>query len=135
MLAPKNAPTYIAKDKLESKPEGKTEEPHMHSKEDMVQVGTKWICTICGWVYDPAEGDESLGIPPGTPFEDLPDDYKCPICEKVIPSVSTTEQGKSRINAAYFPFCSDRCRLIDLGCWLDGDYRVSSEIQQTDAES
>lgn len=76
MLAPKNAPTYLPKEKLEAE-----EEPHMHTKEDMVQVGTKWICTICGWVYDPAEGDPSKGIAPGTPFEDLPDDYTCPICD------------------------------------------------------
>ncbi|MHC4236730.1 MAG: DNA gyrase inhibitor YacG [Planctomycetota bacterium] len=62
-------------------------------------------------------------------------DCKCPICQKVIPSVSSTDQGKCRINAAYFPFCSDRCRLIDLGAWLDGDYRVSSEIQGIDVES
>ncbi|MHC4770864.1 MAG: DNA gyrase inhibitor YacG [Planctomycetota bacterium] len=62
-------------------------------------------------------------------------DYKCPICEKVIPSISSTGKGKCRINAAYFPFCSERCRLIDLNGWLDGDYRVPSEIQASDAES
>lgn len=61
--------------------------------------------------------------------------YKCPICEKVIPSVSSTDKGKCQINAAYFPFCSDRCRLIDLGAWLDGDYRLASKIQAVDAES
>ncbi|MCD6175617.1 MAG: DNA gyrase inhibitor YacG [Planctomycetes bacterium] len=62
-------------------------------------------------------------------------DFKCPICEKVIPSVSSTDDGKCRINAAHFPFCSERCRLIDLGGWLDGDYRVSSGVQEADAES
>ena len=61
-------------------------------------------------------------------------DFKCPICEKVIPSVSSTDDGKCRINAAHFPFCSERCRLIDLGAWLDGDYRVSSAEQAADAE-
>ena len=40
----------------------------------------KYRCTVCGHVYDPAEGDPDSGIPPGTPFEDLPDDWHCPIC-------------------------------------------------------
>lgn len=38
----------------------------------------KYRCTMCGWVYDPAEGD--TGVAPGTPFEDLPDDWVCPAC-------------------------------------------------------
>jgi rubredoxin len=40
----------------------------------------KWVCQICGYVYDPALGDEDRGIAPGTPFEKLPDDWTCPIC-------------------------------------------------------
>jgi len=40
----------------------------------------KYRCTICGYIYDPAEGDPQAGIEPGTPFEDLPVDYICPIC-------------------------------------------------------
>ncbi len=40
----------------------------------------KWICTICGWEYDPAIGDPANGIEPGTAFEDLPSDYLCPVC-------------------------------------------------------
>lgn len=40
----------------------------------------KWICNICGWEYDPAKGDPDSGIDPGTPFEDLPDDWVCPEC-------------------------------------------------------
>ena len=39
----------------------------------------KYVCA-CGYVYDPAEGDMENGIGPGTPFEDLPDDWVCPIC-------------------------------------------------------
>ena len=54
-------------------------------------------------------------------------DSKCPICNKVIPSISSLEEGKCRINAAYFPFCSERCRLIDLGSRLDGEYRIPSK--------
>ncbi|MBC7093565.1 rubredoxin [Candidatus Bipolaricaulota bacterium] len=40
----------------------------------------KWECTVCGWIYDPAKGDPSQGINPGTAFEDLPDDWVCPEC-------------------------------------------------------
>lgn len=40
----------------------------------------KYVCTLCGWVYDPAEGDADGGIAPGTKFEDLPDDWECPVC-------------------------------------------------------
>lgn len=40
----------------------------------------KYICTVCQWVYDPEKGDPDAGIAPGTPFENLPDDWVCPIC-------------------------------------------------------
>ncbi len=40
----------------------------------------KWECTVCGWIYDPAKGDPSQGIKPGTAFEDLPEDWVCPEC-------------------------------------------------------
>jgi rubredoxin len=40
----------------------------------------KWECMVCGYIYDPAEGDEAAGIPAGTSFEDLPEDWICPIC-------------------------------------------------------
>lgn len=40
----------------------------------------KYICTICDWVYDPAQGDPENGIAPGTKFEDVPDDWVCPLC-------------------------------------------------------
>jgi rubredoxin len=40
----------------------------------------KYECTPCGYVYDPAEGDDEGNIPPGTAFEDLPDNWTCPIC-------------------------------------------------------
>jgi rubrerythrin len=42
----------------------------------------KYRCTICKYEYDPAQGDPTQGIAPGTPFEDLPEDWKCPRCKK-----------------------------------------------------
>ena len=50
----------------------------------------KYVCSVCGRVYDPAEGDPEHGIPAGTKFEDLPDDWKCPRCR----------QPKSKFNRA-----------------------------------
>lgn len=40
----------------------------------------KWKCTVCGYVYDPEAGDPDGGIAPDTPFEDLPEDWVCPVC-------------------------------------------------------
>ena len=40
----------------------------------------KYECSVCGYVYDPEEGDPDNGIDPGTAFEDLPDTWTCPVC-------------------------------------------------------
>ncbi len=40
----------------------------------------KYQCTVCGYIYDPAKGDPSGGVEPGTSFESLPDDWVCPSC-------------------------------------------------------
>lgn len=40
----------------------------------------KWVCTLCGYVYDPAAGDPDSDIAPGTSFEDLPESWICPLC-------------------------------------------------------
>ena len=40
----------------------------------------KWECSVCSYIYDPEKGDGINGIPPGTPFEALPDDWVCPAC-------------------------------------------------------
>lgn len=62
--SPKNAPTYI-----------EHEEPAKNTG-----AGPAYRCVVCGHIYDPAEGDTDSGIPAGTGFNDLPDDWKCPIC-------------------------------------------------------
>ena len=64
--APKNAPTYIAPEKL------------IPVQEAVFQ--DRYKCLACGHIYIPEEGDPEHGIPPGTAFEDLPDDWCCPIC-------------------------------------------------------
>ncbi len=40
----------------------------------------KYVCQLCGYVYDPSAGDPENNVPPGTPFEKLPDDWVCPVC-------------------------------------------------------
>lgn len=57
---------------------------------DAKKATGKYICSVCGYVYDPAVGDPDNGIPAGTAFEDLPEDWKCPRCR----------QGKDKFNRA-----------------------------------
>ena len=57
----------------------------MRSQKLSIQKRKRWkkiqyICDVCGWIYDPAVGDPD-GIPPGTGFEDIPDDWECPEAE------------------------------------------------------
>jgi len=66
---PKNAPSY--------KPEADTEQKQPTERSQQMK---KYICTVCGYVYDPAVGDPDNGIEAGTAFEDLPDDWLCPVC-------------------------------------------------------
>ena len=40
----------------------------------------KYVCTICGYVYDPEQGDPDNGVAPSTKWEDVPDDWECPVC-------------------------------------------------------
>ncbi|MEW6446452.1 MAG: FAD-dependent oxidoreductase [Pseudomonadota bacterium] len=40
----------------------------------------RWICKTCGWIYDETKGDPDSGLAPGTRFEDIPDDWSCPLC-------------------------------------------------------
>lgn len=62
----RNAPTYIS-------PEKKT----ILSQEASM---AKYVCNVCGYIYDPAIGDPDGGVAAGTPFESLPDTWVCPVC-------------------------------------------------------
>ena len=53
---------------------------HLFKKEMMDMGGMdKYLC-VCGWTYDPEVGDPEHGVAPGTPFEDIPEDWVCPVC-------------------------------------------------------
>ncbi len=67
-VSPKNAPTYLG-DKEKEIIEGKKV-----LKKQMYQ------CVVCGYMYDPEVGDPDGGLAPGTAFEDIPDDWECPVC-------------------------------------------------------
>ena len=68
--SPESAPTY------QGEKEGKETEKAVQQDE----LGPKYECEVCGYVYDPAEGDPDNGIEPGTPFAELPEDWVCPLC-------------------------------------------------------
>jgi flavin reductase (DIM6/NTAB) family NADH-FMN oxidoreductase RutF len=60
--APRTAPTFFKKEETEPK------------------TMAKYVCKVCAYVYDPEKGDPDSGIKPGTSFEDLPDNWVCPVC-------------------------------------------------------
>ncbi|WP_027718493.1 flavin reductase [Desulfovirgula thermocuniculi] len=62
-VVPKTAPTYVAKQEEKPAPQE-----------------AKYACEVCGYVYDTAAGDPAHGVAPGTPFEQLPADWVCPVC-------------------------------------------------------
>lgn len=51
----------------------------------------KYVCNICGYVYDPAKGDPDNGIAPGTAFADLPESWVCPDCGATTDEFEKTE--------------------------------------------
>jgi rubredoxin len=51
--------------------------PKKVTKESLMQ---RYVCEVCGYIYDPEEGDPDGGIEAGTPFEQLPEDWVCPMC-------------------------------------------------------
>lgn len=74
--APEKAPTYRGPE-AEEPEEKKPDRAPGGEKGGTMQ---KYECNVCGYVYDPAEGDPDGGIQPGVAFEDLPDDWVCPVC-------------------------------------------------------
>lgn len=54
--------------------------------------------------------------------------YNCPICKKRFDIERLSDQP-------FFPFCSDRCKLVDLGRWIDGSYLISRELNEDEAEA
>lgn len=70
--SPKNAPTYLDPSMIKA--------AKIESTSHTAAPSDKYICAVCGYVYDPAVGGPDAGMPPGTRFEDLPEDWVCPLC-------------------------------------------------------
>ncbi len=58
----------------------KTAPSYVEEKKVAVVTAAKYKCSVCGYIYDPELGDPEGGIKPGTPFEQLPDAWTCPVC-------------------------------------------------------
>ncbi len=73
---------FLKQGKVAQKAVGTTQEVPVHedAKAAEENAGGKYVCSVCGYVYDPTVGDSGAGIVPGTAFEDLPEDWRCPIC-------------------------------------------------------
>jgi len=56
--------------------------------------------------------------------------YRCPVCQKTVKGLT---QEKSEEEARVFPFCSRRCKLIDLGAWLDAEYKIESRLESQES--
>jgi len=61
--SPKTAPTYVKEEAAQP-----------------VENKIRFVCNVCGYIYDPAKGDPDNGVAPGTSFEAIPDTWTCPIC-------------------------------------------------------
>ena len=59
----------------------------------------KYECKVCGYIYDPEKGDPDSGIKPGTPFEEIPEDWSCPVCGA---TKSQFEPVKEKVQRLYF---------------------------------
>ena len=58
----------------------------------MSDLGPKYICKVCKFIYDPAKGDPDGGINPGTAFADIPEDWSCPVCKAKKSDFSLLEE-------------------------------------------
>jgi flavin reductase (DIM6/NTAB) family NADH-FMN oxidoreductase RutF/rubredoxin len=58
----------------------KTAPSYIEERKETVSKMAKYKCSVCGYIYDPELGDPDSGIKPGTPFEEIPNDWVCPVC-------------------------------------------------------
>ena len=72
--------TYAYYHKVKRGTTPKTAPSYVEERKEAAPKMTKYRCTVCGYIYDPELGDPDGGIEPGTPFEDIPDDWVCPVC-------------------------------------------------------
>lgn len=102
----------------------------------MASSGQSYICVACGWIYDPEQGDPDGGIAPGTAWDDIPDDWVCPVCgagksdfEPVAMPAATHETAAGEPTAGMRP---DQPPVVIVGSGLAG-YSLATELRKLDA--
>ena len=79
------------------------------------QVMKKYVCELCGYVYDPAVGDPDSGVAPGTDFENLQDDWTCPLCGASKEDFKLQDEEQERESPA-LGRCLARCFFMSRRC-------------------
>jgi rubredoxin-NAD+ reductase len=90
----------------------------------MTDYGNTYICAACGWIYDPEQGDPDGGIAPGTPWEEIPDNWICPVCGAGKEDFELAETGVASPEATPET-------LVIIGSGLAG-YSLAKELRKRD---
>ena len=103
----------------------------------MADSNTSYLCATCGWVYDPEQGDPDGGIAPGTPWEDIPDDWVCPVCgvgKEDFEAIeqAPVEQAPVEQPAELAVHHDDQPPLVIVGTGLAG-YSLAKELRKRDS--
>ncbi len=80
ILSEKTCMTYDYYHKVKRGTTPKAAPSYIEVKKEAAPGMAKYKCTVCDWIYDPEIGDDAGGIAPGTPFEQIPDTWVCPVC-------------------------------------------------------
>ena len=103
------------------------------------QAYCKYLCVVCGWVYDEAKGDPDSGLAPGTRFEDIPDDWYCPLCGvgkadlSLLPDKPVKAVSRPLSSAPGELAKGGHDTIVILGAGIAG-WAVAEAIRQHDAE-
>lgn len=100
----------------------------------MVDTVKTTICSICGWIYDPEQGDPDGGIAQGTPWEEIPDDWVCPVCGAGKEYFEPVESATAAVVAAEpAVFAAGTPPTVIVGSGLAG-YALAKELRKRDAD-
>lgn len=103
----------------------------------------RWICDACGYIYDEAQGDPDSGLAAGTRFEDIPDDWQCPLCGlrksdlRLLPSMPASTPAVTRTRASKVAAGKSRGsagHLVIVGAGIAG-WSVAEAMRATDTET
>lgn len=102
----------------------------------MAPIEQSYICIACGWVYDPEQGDPDGGIAPGTAWDDIPDDWICPVCGAgkgdFEPIAAPTAIHEAEAAEAAAATNTDQPPVVIVGSGLAG-YSLAKALRQLDA--